>query len=198
MQIHIHTGDDATDALLQAALPLWEARLTALSGDGTVCILSDTGVTEQTADEASVLLVVYRSEDWPGDPLHKRLTDALPYGAVSWPVSLAAVEKALLQMDTGTVRESHAAAIRLLPEENLVKCGGRSVRLTTREFQLFSVLYEHRGQPVSRDILLAAVWPEGVEGNACEVHMTHLRRKLTPILGEGMLAGIRGKGYILH
>ena len=46
--------------------------------------------------------------------------------------------------------------------------------------------------------LIAAVWPEGISGNVCEVNMTHLRQKLIPFLGDGAIISIRGKGYILR
>lgn len=198
MQIRIQTGDAYTDALLQAAIPLWEARLAVLSGGGTVLITGDRSVTEQTPDEASVVMVLYRQESWLADPLHKKLTETLPYAALPWPVSLADWEKAILQMDTGRIRETRPSDIRLIPEENLVCSGGRSVRLTDREFGLFSLLYENRGQIISRETMTASVWPDGVEGNACEVHMTHLRKKLVPLLGEGVIGSIRGKGYIMR
>ncbi|MBQ4605089.1 MAG: winged helix-turn-helix transcriptional regulator, partial [Clostridia bacterium] len=79
-----------------------------------------------------------------------------------------------------------------------VRCGTDTVRLTDKEYRLLTILYEHQGEAVDKGTLVAAVWPDGVEGNVCEVNMTHLRRKLTPLLGDGAIGSIRGKGYILR
>lgn len=202
MQLHIQTGDRHTDALLTAALPLWEARLSLLAGDGLVLVMGDSLPeadrlsVEQMLEDAAVVLVTYRSETWLTDPLHRRLSETLPYAALPWPVSLADWEKALLHLDRSAAPKQ--ASLRLIPEENLVRCGQQSVRLTDREFRLLSLLLENRGQAVPKTVLTAAVWPDGVEGNACEVHMTHLRRKLIPLLGDGAIGSIRGKGYILR
>lgn len=204
MQLHIRTGDRRTDDLLAAVLPLWEARLSLLAGDGLVLVLGDTLTdadrlaVEPLLEDAAVVLVSYRHEAWLTDPLHRRLSETLPYAALPWPVSITDWEKAVLQLDMGKAATPKQSSIHLIPEENLVRCGQQSTRLTDRELCLLTLLLENRGQTVSKAALTAAVWPDGVEGNACEVHMTHLRRKLIPLLGDGAIGSIRGKGYILR
>ena len=199
MQLHIRTGDRRTDDLLRAALPFWEARLSLLAGDGLVLVMGDTlPVPDERIAEAAVVLVAYRHETWLTDPLHRRLSESVPYAALPWPVSLPAWEKAILQLGTAKAAPAGKADLLLVPEESLVRCGQKSVRLTDREFRLLTLLLENRGQAVPKAALIAAVWPDGVEGNACEVHMTHLRKKLTSLLGDGAIGSIRGKGYILR
>lgn len=200
MELYIDTGDRLTDDLLRAAMSLWENALSHLAGDGTVIAAGDDTAEAlySRMPEAAVVLVVYRKEGYLASPLHKQLSGAVPYAALPWPVSLPDWERAVLLLSAGEKRQTAApVSLQLVPEENLVRLGQKSVRLTDREFRLFAMLYEHRGQAVAKSALTAAVWPDGVEGNACEVHMTHLRRKLTPLLGDGAVAGIRGKGYIL-
>ena len=199
MQIHIQTGDRRTDDLIRAALPLWEARLSLLAGDGLVLVMGDTlPVSDALLAEAAAVLAVYRHEVWLTDPLHRHLTESVPYAALSWPVSLPDLEKAIARLDTAKAVPAAKADLIPVPEENLILCGQKSIRLTDREFRLFSVLLERRGQAVPKAELMAAVWPEGVEGNVCEVHMTHLRKKLAPLFGDGVIGSIRGKGYILR
>lgn len=200
MELYINTGDRLTDDLLRAAMPLWESALSHLAGDGTVLAAGEDTVEALLGrmPEAAVVLVTYRNEGYLTSPLHKRLSETVLYAALPRPVSLPAWEKAVLTLSAGEKKHSvTSVSLQLFPEENLVRLGQKSVRLTAREFRLFSLLYENRGQAVSKSELTAAVWPDGVDGNACEVHMTHLRKKLIPLLGDGAVAGIRGKGYIL-
>lgn len=200
MELYIDTGDRLTDDLLRAAMPLWESALSHHAGDGTVLAAGEDTVEALLGrmPEAAVVLVTYRNEGYLTSPLHKRLSETVLYAALPRPVSLPAWEKAVLTLSAGEKKHSvTSVSLQLFPEENLVRLGQKSVRLTDREFRLFSLLYENRGQAVSKSALTAAVWPDGVDGNACEVHMTHLRKKLIPLLGDGAVAGIRGKGYIL-
>jgi DNA-binding response OmpR family regulator len=61
-----------------------------------------------------------------------------------------------------------------------VKIGGRYVELTPIEFKLLEVLWQHRGQPVSRDELARQVW--GKERKAVNTNLSlyiwHLRQKI--------------------
>ena len=199
MQLHIRTGDRRTDDLLRAALPFWEAKLSLLAGDGLVLVMGDTlPVSDDLLAEAAVVLVCYRRESWLADGLHSRLSESVPYAALPWPVSLPDWEKAILRLGTAKAAPAAEAELLLVPEDSLVRCGQKSVRLTDREYRLLTLLLENRGQAVPKTTVIAAVWPEGVEGNACEVHMTHLRRKLASLLGDGAIGSIRGKGYILR
>ena len=200
MQIHIATADRFTDALLEAAMPLFETRLNVLSRAGSVVLTDDTtfaGLPDR--EEASVLLVFYRHDTWLSDPAHIRLTESpVLYAALPWPVSLPALEEAILRLDTGSTAVLQDSVLRFSPEERTVRCSTGTVRLTEKEYRLLTILYEHRGETVDKGTLVAAVWPDGAEGNVCEVNMTHLRRKLIPLLGDGAIGSIRGKGYILR
>ena len=200
MQIHIATADRHTDALLQAALPLFEARLNILVRTGIVFLTDDetyAGLPDR--EDASAVFVFYRHDTWLSDPQHIRLTESpVLYTALPWPVSIPALEEAILRPDTGSAAVLPASALRFSPDDRIVRCGTDTVRLTDKEYRLLTILYEHQGEVVDKGTLLSAVWPDGAEGNVCEVNMTHLRRKLTPLLGDGAIGSIRGKGYILR
>lgn len=200
MQIHIETADRYTDAILQAALPLFETRLTILARDGLVYLTDDETFSRlPDRDDASVLIVFWRHDTWLTDPQHKQLSEsAVLYAALPWPVSVPALEEALLRLDTGKLPQAPATALRFLPDDKTVRSGRGSVRLTEKEYLLLEILYEHCGETVDKAALIAAVWPDGAVGNVCEVNMTNLRRKLTPLLGDGAIGSIRGRGYILR
>lgn len=67
--------------------------------------------------------------------------------------------------------------------------------LTVKEFRVLEVLLQRAGRIVPRQQLEAEVygWNENVGSNAIEVHIHHLRRKISP----GIIETVRGVGYQL-
>ena len=86
-------------------------------------------------------------------------------------------------------------ALTLDPVAREVRFRGAPVALSTREFMLLEALMKSPGALVSRERLVDALygWDEEVESNALEVHLHHLRRKLSPEL----ILNVRGVGYRL-
>ena len=64
-----------------------------------------------------------------------------------------------------------------------------------REFNLLHTLLQASPRVLSKPQLEAALYPlgEGLESNAIEVHVHHLRRKL----GDGVIRTLRGVGYFV-
>lgn len=60
------------------------------------------------------------------------------------------------------------------------KNGQKPQRLTEKEVQLLTLLYEAKGAPVGRDALLREVWEyaEDVESHTLETHIYRLRQKI--------------------
>lgn len=77
-----------------------------------------------------------------------------------------------------------------------VEYAGRAVELSPREFTLLHELLLNAGKVLTRAQLVHKlyVWGEEVESNAIEVHIHHLRRKLTPEL----IRTVRGVGYLIQ
>jgi two-component system response regulator QseB len=73
---------------------------------------------------------------------------------------------------------------------------GAEVDLNRREFVLLSEFVNKPGQVLARGQLEQALygWDEGVESNALEVHIHHLRRKLD----SKLIKTVRGIGYRLN
>ena len=86
-----------------------------------------------------------------------------------------------------------AGDIRLDVRTRRAQVGERSVDLTAREFAVLETLMREPGTVVSRAKLEDSVygWGEEVGSNSIEVHLHHLRRKLSPEL----IRNVRGVGY---
>ncbi|MBA2382621.1 MAG: response regulator transcription factor, partial [Chloroflexi bacterium] len=70
--------------------------------------------------------------------------------------------------------------LKLDPATLGVRRGGRSIRLTTREFALLELLARHPGQLFGQDRLLDTLWNAeyAPESNVVEVYVRSLRRKI--------------------
>ena len=67
-----------------------------------------------------------------------------------------------------------ANAARKLP------CSGKIVNLSAREFELLRFLIEHRGETLSRDVLLRDVWGDGakIHTRTVDMRIANLRQQL--------------------
>ena len=85
--------------------------------------------------------------------------------------------------------------LRLRPLTRTVLWHGEPVSLTSKEFLLLDALVRWPTRIVTRENLEQALygWGEEIGSNAVEVHVHHLRRKLTPKL----IVTVRGVGYRL-
>jgi len=81
------------------------------------------------------------------------------------------------------------------PATRHVTRAGQPVELRTKEWAVLLTLWQARGQVLSRDRLEQSLYgfDEGLESNALEVHIHHLRRKL----GDGIVKTVRGVGYFM-
>jgi DNA-binding response OmpR family regulator len=81
------------------------------------------------------------------------------------------------------------------PAARSVVLDGEPVSLPAKALAILEALLERPGMPLSRDRLEQILygWGEGVESNAVEVHIHHLRRKL----GKERIRTIRGLGYMI-
>ena len=89
------------------------------------------------------------------------------------------------------------ASVQIQVDEPEVLVAGKSVRLSPRERALLEYLMRRRGDVVSRQDLLTAVFGYDFDPgtNLVDVHMAHLRKK---IVGGGVaIETVRGFGYRL-
>ena len=75
---------------------------------------------------------------------------------------------------------------------------GQPVNLAAREMQLLRHLIDHRGQVLSRDLLLKRVWQDQqfIGPRTVDVHISWLRQKLEPNpQSPRYIVTVRGEGY---
>ncbi|WP_164661991.1 winged helix-turn-helix domain-containing protein, partial [Pseudomonas viridiflava] len=84
----------------------------------------------------------------------------------------------------------HFGPYRIHPRERLVLEAGRPLRLGRRAMDILLILLAHAGEVVSKQQLMAGVWPDSVvEDINLRVHMAALRKAL----GDGQ----NGQRYIV-
>lgn len=199
------TGDEKLDAMLRVMLEHFRDTSTE---EGILLVTESSQMEQSQTKEAMggeryrAVIVLYTDDRYTYSQEHRSLTARFgeKYRAVLRPVDLAGFYR--------VVRELQGGAVTPLPpnteegdcvvyENRTVSFRGRTVKLTVREDELFRLMYEHRGKVVSRERIAAAVWGSDTSTNVTDVYMSYLRRKLTTVLGDGVLSSVRGEGYIL-
>src|SRR3984957_12939981 len=86
---------------------------------------------------------------------------------------------------------------RLLPRQRLLLSGDEPVRLGSRALDILIALVERAGDLVSKDELMARVWPNTFVGQAnLTVHVPALRRTLRDgIGGNRYFVNVANRGY---
>jgi two-component system response regulator QseB len=81
------------------------------------------------------------------------------------------------------------------PAARTLSKAGEDIKLGASEFAVLESLLAHQGRILSRQALEETLygWDEGVESNAVEVYIHHLRKKL----GKDLIRTIRGVGYTI-
>ena len=97
---------------------------------------------------------------------------------------------------------THEELIRLVSSDTAVltlgdKCAflrGKHIKLTEVEFALISLLFDAKGEFVSREELISAVWGPDFDGGVLNVYIHYLREKLERG-GEKIIISSRKNGY---
>ncbi len=75
----------------------------------------------------------------------------------------------------------------------------QTITLQSREFRLLEYLMKHKGQVVTRTMLLENVWDYRFDPqtNVIDVHISRLRNKIDKNFQQPLLKTIRGSGYMI-
>jgi len=78
--------------------------------------------------------------------------------------------------------------------------GAQEITLQAREFSLLEYLLRHKGQVVTRSMLLENVWHYNfdTQTNVIDVHISRLRNKLDKEFSAPLLHTLRGRGFVLQ
>ena len=93
-----------------------------------------------------------------------------------------------------------AGELELDPRRRAVTRAGEPIRLLPREFALLEYLMRHRGQVVTRTMLLENVWDYHFDPqtNVVDVHVSRLRAKVDRPFSDPLIETVRGVGYRLR
>lgn len=77
--------------------------------------------------------------------------------------------------------------------------GEQKLELTKNELKILQILYEHRGQVVSRDAIMTRLWESDsfVDDNTLTVNVTRLRKKIEGAGLKGFILTKKGMGYMV-
>ncbi len=78
-----------------------------------------------------------------------------------------------------------------------VRRGDQVIALQPRDFQLLEYLMRHKGQVVTRTMLLENVWDYHFDPqtNVIDVHISRLRAKIDKDFDIALIHTVRGAGY---
>lgn len=99
--------------------------------------------------------------------------------------------------DVETVLSAHDIELNLLTRK--VNSSGKEIELQATEFRLLEYLLRHKGQIVTRTMLLEYVWDYHFDPqtNVIDVHISRLRQKIGQDADNEIIKTVRGSGYII-
>ena len=114
-------------------------------------------------------------------------------------VELAARLRALLRRKSDGETVLRVGDLSLDAARREATRGARTIELTAREFLLLEHLMKNAGRVLTRDQILAAVWPEDFDGssNIVDTYVHYLRDKIDTKGKAPLIRTVRGVGYAL-
>ncbi len=110
--------------------------------------------------------------------------------------------RAILRRSAGAPAQGLVRVADLVwdPSQRRITREGRRVDLTPKEYALATLLLQHPGEVVSRAQIARAVWGLEVvtDGNAVDVQVRRLRRKLDEPFDVKLIHTLRGVGVVLE
>lgn len=120
-----------------------------------------------------------------------------PYNTQILLARISAVLKRTTTIATSHVVEHNGVILNL--SKSIVEYQGNEVELSKNETKILFSLIEKKGNIVSRDDLMDALWQsnEFIDDNTLTVNINRLRRKLESIGVKSFLQTKRGQGYVV-
>ncbi len=117
------------------------------------------------------------------------------------PRELVSRIRSVLRRTSGNPSEIFVGSLRVDAGKGLVFRNGEQVSLSALEYRLFMFFLNHRGQIVSRELLLDEIWDssgEYINDNTLTVYIKRLREKLEDDSQKpALIETVRGIGYRL-
>ena len=152
-----------------------------------------------TGDELGILMLTARDEV-------KDRVEGLETGADDYLVKpfsfeelLARVHALLRRRSTPSGEILRYADLEFDVDAREARRGGRTIELTTTEYNLLLLFMRHPKKVLTRDVIMEHVWSYDFEGesNVLEVYVRYLRNKLEAKGEPRLIHTVRGAGYVL-
>jgi len=77
---------------------------------------------------------------------------------------------------------------------------GRRIELTPKEYKILDMLVTHKGEAITRQNLINAVWNPGFKetNNELNVHVRYLRKKIDENSKKSLIQTVRGVGFAIR
>lgn len=110
---------------------------------------------------------------------------------------LGARIKANIRQASKNVKNKNSVDIDIDRDTKRISINGNFLDLTQKEYELFTYLYDKRGEIVTRETLFKEVWEYVYLGKTrtLDMHIMGLRKKIAQFTKEHLIITIRGKGY---
>ena len=110
---------------------------------------------------------------------------------------LARIEALLRRGKETSEHILQAGSLKINLENYTVTRNGQKIELKPREFRLLEYLVRHKGQIITRTMLLENVWDYNFDPqtNIIDVHISRLRSKIDKGFDKELIKTIRGIGY---
>jgi two-component system response regulator CpxR len=108
---------------------------------------------------------------------------------------VARIRAILRRVESPSQGRLEVNGVTIDPGTRDVTCDGRSIEMTTLEFDILEVLMRSAGRVVSRDVLMESMYNRKATpfDRSIDMHVSHLRKKLE--LERTLIKTVRGVGY---
>ena len=91
------------------------------------------------------------------------------------------------------------ADIELDRANHEIKKDGKSIKLSSKEYQLMEILMLNKDSVVKREYCITKIWgyESDIEYNSTDVYVSFLRKKLNALKSRAVIKSVRGIGYTL-
>lgn len=91
-------------------------------------------------------------------------------------------------------------AFQFIPSENQLRGTHDNLPLTPNESRILLTVIQERGQIVTKESLIEALWQNEafIDTNTLAVNMTRLRKKLASVGIEDLIQTVKNKGYLIE